>query len=178
MILNKYFLKNSSSAKHQQISSTKHCKQTIHNQCGKLSTPWLSPLEYSQFGGGKIGNENERHKISTLRFIRWISIALSLSLQRNGSDIASISNHRFSKSLHCTAWWWLGVDHETYISSTWLVACCTCVVARGHATCLQTLSENVGKLLVIFRHIFKLQGPLRIHSLSGHSTCSLLWGTE
>jgi len=72
MILNKYFLKNSSSAKHQQISSTKHCKQTIHNQCGKLSTPWVSPLEYSQFGGGKIGNENETDKISTLIVIRSI----------------------------------------------------------------------------------------------------------
>ena len=40
MILNKYFLENYSSAK-SEMSSTKHCKQTIRNRYGKHPFPWV-----------------------------------------------------------------------------------------------------------------------------------------
>ena len=54
MILNKYFLKISSSAKHQQISSTKHCKQTQSNRQQNHPFPWSDlpdTFQYLQFGG-------------------------------------------------------------------------------------------------------------------------------
>ena len=46
-----------------------------------------------------------------------------------------------------------------------LTCCLLSLEVRHDATCLQTLSANVGKLPVIFRHLFKLQGPLHVLSL-------------
>jgi len=65
MILNKYFLKISSSAKQQKSPPPNTANRRQCNRYGQPATPWVSPLEYSQFGGGEIVNENETDKIST-----------------------------------------------------------------------------------------------------------------